>query len=184
MLLLDAVNLVMPKLGERPVTSLTVKHPTLGILLPIIEQTRRNALRRGWWFNEFQYEAFPGTDGTIDIGIDTLSFIPDMADTAVVRGTKLYNPLTLSYVFTHSVKGRVIKDVPFEELPESAAAYVFYSSLVDAFATDLGVSEEFGVWQSMAARAWSDLLAEHLRQRKFTTRRSRRWQQLRSALRS
>jgi hypothetical protein len=32
MQLLTAVNLVLPKLGERAVTSLTVKHPTLAIL--------------------------------------------------------------------------------------------------------------------------------------------------------
>ena len=48
MKLLDAVNLVLPKLGERPVTSLEVKHPTLAVLLPIIEQTQINTLQRGW----------------------------------------------------------------------------------------------------------------------------------------
>lgn len=174
----------MPKLGERPVTSLTVKHPTLGVLLPILEQTRKNSLMRGWWFNEFQYEAFPGTNGEIDIGIDTLSFVPNEADVAVVRGQRLFNPATLSYVFTDSVKGKVITDVPFEELPESAAQYVFYAGLIEAFATDLGVTEDFNVWQNLTARAWSDLLAEHLRQRKHSTRRSRRWQYLINAMRS
>ena len=32
MKLLDAVNLILPKLGEHPVTSLTIKHPTLAIV--------------------------------------------------------------------------------------------------------------------------------------------------------
>jgi len=176
--LLDAVNLVLPKLGERAVTSLTVRHPTLAILLPIIEQTQRNVLRRGWWFNEFVYTAYPAVNGEIDIGINTLSFVPDMPDTAVVRGQRLYNPVTLSYVFTESVPGRVIHYVEFNELPESAAQYVFNSALVDAYATDLGVTQELSVWQSLAGMSWSDLLSEHLRQRKHTTRNSRRWQQL------
>ena len=183
MQLLDAVNLVLPKLGERPVTSLSVKHPTLGVLLPILEQTKRSALMRGWWFNEFEYTAYPSTSGEIDIGITTLSFVPDLSDTAVVRGQRLYNPETLSYVFDGPVKGRVIHNVEFDELPESAAAYVFYSALIEAYTTDLGVTQELSVWQSIAGRAWSDLLAEHLRQRKHSTRKSRRWRQLITAMR-
>lgn len=181
--LLTAVNLVLPKLGERPVTSLTVKHPTLAVLLPIIEQTQVNTLMRGWWFNEFRYTAYPSTNGEIDIGADALSFIPDEAGVAVVRGQRLYNPETLSYVFTEPVEGKVIQNVTFNELPESAATYVFNSALIDAYATDLGVTNELSVWQGLAARAWSDLLAEHLRQRKHSTRKSRRWRQLISALR-
>ena len=70
MKLLDAVNLVLPKLGERPVTSLEVKHPTLAVLLPIIEQTQMNTLQRGWWFNEYEYTAYPNAQGEIGIGVD------------------------------------------------------------------------------------------------------------------
>jgi hypothetical protein len=181
--LLSAVNLVLPKLGERPVTSLEVRHPTLAIILPIVEQTLRNTLRRGWWFNEFIYTAYPAPSGEIDIGATTLSFIPDESDVAAVRGTRLYNPETLSYVFTAPVAGKVIQYVVFDELPDSAASYVFYASLIEAYATDLGVTQELQVWQTLAGQAWSDLLTEHLRQRKHSTRKSRRWRQLISAMR-
>lgn len=181
--LLRAVNLVMPKLGERPVTSLTVRHPTLAVLLPIIEQTRRTALGKGWWFNEFDYTAYPNTIGEIDIGADALSFVPYKSDTAVVRGQRLFNPTNLSYVFDAPVEGKVIQDVAFDELPESAATYVFNTALIEAYTTDLGVTQELQVWQSLAGMAWSDLLSEHLRQRKHSTRKSRRWRQLVSALR-
>lgn len=183
MQLLDAVNLVLPKLGERPVTSLTVRHPTLAILLPIIEQTKKTALRRGWWFNEFDYTAYPGVSGEIDIGADTLSFVPNSSGVAVVRGTRLYNPETLSYVFDAPIEGKVIHNVEFDELPDSAASYVFNSALVEAYTTDLGVTQELQVWQTLAGQAWSDMLAEHLRQRKHSTRKSRRWRQLISAMR-
>ena len=73
MKLLDAVNLVLPKLGERPVTSLEVKHPTLAVLLPIIEQTQVNTLQRGWWFNEYEYTAYPNAQGEIDIGATSVN---------------------------------------------------------------------------------------------------------------
>ena len=182
MQLLTAVNLIMPKLGERPVTSLEVKHPTRAVLLPIIEQTRRNTLKRGWWFNEYPITLYPNMAGEIDLGTETLSFLPDCEGEAIERGEQLYNPKTLTYVFTAPVKGTVIQDVPFEQLSESVAAYVFYSSLVEAYATDLGVTQDLPVWQTLAARAWSDFLAEHLRQKKHSTRKSRRWRQFVFAL--
>lgn len=182
MKLLDAVNLVLPKLGERPVTSLEVKHPTLAVLLPIIEQTRTNTLQRGWWFNEFKYTAYPNAQGEIDIGTDCLSFVPTSSGAAVVRGQRLYNPETLSFTFTSSVEGRVVQLVEFDELPESAATYIFYSALIEAYTTDLGVTQELQIWQGLAARAWSDLLAEHLRQRKHSTRKTRAWRNLINAM--
>lgn len=180
--LLTAVNLVLPKLGERPVTSLAVRHPTLAILLPIIAQTQKTLLLRGWWFNEFDHKAFPGTDGEIAMGTDVLSFVPKLPNQAVLRALRLYNPETLSYVFTDPVEGRVRVTMDFDELPESAANNVFYAALVEAFTTDLGVTQELGVWQSLAASSYSDLLAEHLRQKKYNTRNSRPWRRFVRAL--
>lgn len=178
MKLLDAINLVMPKLGERPVTSLTAKHPTLGILLPIVNANLERTLNKGWWFNEFDYTAHPGTSGEIAMGRDVLSFVPGSCMSAVLRGNKLYNPDTLSYVFAAPVKGRVRQRVPFDELPESAAQYVFMSALVEAYATDLGVTTELQLWQQQASGAWSDLLGEHLRQKKHNTRKNGNWRRL------
>lgn len=182
MKLLNMVNLVLPKLGERPVTSLEVRHPTLAILLPIIDQNRINALIKGWWFNEYMYNAMPDINKEISIGIDVLSFVPERPDTAVQRGTRLFNPVTLTYEFDAAVKGRVTQDVPFDELPESAAQYVFYSALIETYTTDIGVTQELQIWTARAQSAYSDLLAEHLRQKKYNTRRSPRWRQFIYAL--
>lgn len=184
MKLLDAVNLVMPKLGERAVTSLSVKHPTLAVLLPIIEQTRKTTLLRGWWFNKYAYTAYPDTEGAIVLGADTLSFVPDVPDSAVVRGQDLFNPVTLSGVFDAPVKGTITQDVDFDLLPESAAFYVFYSALVEAFTTDIGVTQELGVWQTKAGQGWSDLLMEHLRQVKPSSKQHRAWLKLQRAKRA
>lgn len=181
MKLLDAVNLTLPKLGERAVTSLSVKHPTLAVLLPIIEQTRRTTLNRGWWFNKYSTTLYPDNDGVIAFGVDTLSFVPDCPGTAVQRGNELFNPVTLTNVFDAPVKGTVTQDVEFDLLPESAANYLFYSSLVEAFTTDIGVTQELQVWQTRAGQGWSDLLAEHLRQVKPNTRQNRAWRKLQRA---
>lgn len=183
MKLLDAVNLVLPRLGERAVTSLEVKHPTLAILLPIVELTLRSALMQGWWFNEYEYTAHPNSEGEISLGADTLSFVPDKSDMAVQRGTRLFNPKTLSYVFTEPVKGVVVQYVEFDLLPEAAAMFVFYESLVDAFTTDLGVTQDLQIWQARSNESWSDLLSQHLKQRRHSTRKSYKWRRMINAMR-
>jgi hypothetical protein len=182
--LLDAVNLVLPKLGEHPVTSLDVRHPTVGIILPEVGNELKTLLIRGWWFNEFVYTAYPDTNGEIIFGEDTLSFVPASTEPlAALRGVRLYKVDTLSYTWDKPIKGILTQMVDFEELPEAAAQYVWYSALLNAMTTDLGVSEELNVWGSKAQAAWTSLLAEHLRQRRYSTKNSKRFQKLRSAMR-
>ena len=183
MKLLDAVNLILPKLGEHRVTSIDNKHPTLAIILPEIENELKKLLARGWWFNEFDYKAYPDSEGAIVLGTNTLEFTPKYPNTAVARGLSLYNPVTLSYVFDRYVEGRVREYVDFEQIPESAAQSVLYNALVSSYATDIGMTNEVLLWQMAASQAYSDLLAEHLRQKKHTTKNSRRWKNFICALR-
>lgn len=183
MKLLDAVNLILPKLGEHSVTSLNTRHPTLAVILPEVENELRILLMRGWWFNEFDYKAYPDSEGNIALGSDVLEFTPKYTDTAVARGLKLYNPITLSYTFTEYVQGRVRQYVEFDSIPESAAQAVLHSALVSIYSTDIGLTNEVQMWQAKAAQAYSDLLAEHLRQKQHSTKRTRQWGNFCRALR-
>lgn len=182
MQLLDAVNLIMPKLGERAVTSLEVKHPTLAVLLPIFEQVQKELLLRGWWFNKYEYTAYPDINSEITLGTTALMFVPKDEGVAIVRGRRLYNPTTLTYKFTGPVTGTLTEFVEFDALPETAANYVMYSALVDAYSTDIGVGQDIGLWQTKAGSSWSELLTEHLKQRRHNTRKTRAWAKLTNAL--
>jgi len=183
MRLLDAVNLILPKLGEHRVTRLDVKHPTLAVILPEVDNELSQLLIKGWWFNEFDTTLHPDVHGELLLGTDVLTFTPDVENCAVQRGRKLYNPETLSYVFPAPVPGRVRQHVEFDDLPESAAQSVYYSALVSAYVTDIGLTNEVQDWKMRAAAAYSDLLAEHVRQKKFSTRKTRQYIRLRRALR-
>ena len=181
MKLLDAVNLVLPKLGEHQVTSLTVKHPTLAVILPEVENALKQILLRGWWFNQFDYTGYPDTDGYIQMGTDTLSFVPHYTN-AAVRDGKLYNTDTLSYVWTEPVQGALTQYIPFDQLPESAAQFVWQTALVSLFITDIGLGNEVQAWQRGADLALKTMLGEHLRNRKFSSKKTLRFYRLRQAL--
>lgn len=183
MKLLTAVNLMLPKLGEHPVTSLTIKHNTLAIILPEVQNELIAMLLKGWWFNEYLYTATPDSEKFITLGADTLAFVPLYVN-AAVRGVRLFNPDTLSYEWDSPVEGRVTQYVAFDDLPESVAQHVWYSALVNTYITDLGITPDVQAWQTKSNTAYTQVLAEHLRNRKYSTANSRRFRNLRNALKA
>lgn len=178
---LDAVNIVLPALGEHPVTELDDKHPTLAILLPIMEMKRRELLGKGWWFNSLEYTMYPGTDGTIAVPTNCLEFITKTG--AWVQGPLLFNPDTANNIFTEAVTGNLITDIPFEMLPESIASTVLYNSLVQAYLTDVGLEQIVQQWAGQAQQSLETATSMHLRYMRHSTTRSPRYQRYRNSLR-
>jgi len=182
--LLDAVNEILPKLGEHPVTSLDSKSPTLGVILPEIDSQIDQLLQPGWWFNTFHVDLYPNSEGYIDVPEDTLSFVSDPQYGVIVqRGERFYNAATRNYQFTGKVSGKLIQRMSFEELPASAARFVMYSALVIIYLTDIGLEQVVQSWSAQANIAQAAMEQEHLRQRQFTIKQSRRYRNLRRAMR-
>lgn len=182
MLLLDAVNYMMPKLGEHEVTSVEARHPTVALILPAIEDSLRIVLGKGWWFNEFSAKLFPDSEGEIQLGTDIINIVPYQPSTAVQRGRRMYNPDTFSYKFSGPIEARIRQYVLFEEIPEPAAVWVRNDALCSVYTADIGVTQDVQVWMQLAAQAQSDLVAEHLRNKRYTTRNSRPFRKLRNAI--
>lgn len=179
MQLLQAVNLILPKLGNHKVTSLEARDPTIGIIVPEIEQVLDETLQPGWWFNSFDVELYPNSEGYIDVPEDTLSFVcSDKRERVVQRGEQFYNGRTLSYKFDKKIHGRLIQRVPFEELPESFATFITYMAAVNAYVTDLGLEQTVNYWTQRAQSAQAAMEQEHLRQMKFNVRDSSRYRRM------
>ena len=183
MKLLDAVNFIMPKLGERPVTTLDQRHPTLAIILPAFDSARTEFLLDGWWFNESRTRLFPGPDKRIELGAYTLVFEADRTG-VVQRGEYLYDTYNLTGEFEGPEGGLVRQDVPFEELPESAATYLQWKVLTLSTTEDLGVTQELQVWLAKEAEAKDRVVSEHLRNRRYNTKSRADWIKLRRAMRA
>lgn len=182
MLLLDAINFMLPKLGEHEITSVDDRHPTVAVITPEIEDSLRTLLNRGWWFNEFETTLYPDTNKNINLGTDVLSVVPLRGYKAVQRGRRLYNPATLDYEFSEPLPCKVRQYVQFEEIPETAAIFVRNTALCVVYTADIGITTEIQKWESQSMKAESDLVAEHLRNKKYNTKNSRPGRNLRRAL--
>jgi hypothetical protein len=101
----------------------------------------------------------------------------------VQRGEQFYNADTRSYTFTEKVSGRLVQTMGFEDLPQSAANFVLYSALVVIYLSDIGLEQVVQSWETQANLAQGAMEQEHLRQRKFTIKSSRRYVKLRRAMR-
>lgn len=181
MQLLTAVNLVLPALGEHPVTNVNIKHPTLAILLPIIDTKLDEMLQRGWWFNKFRTTLYQDSEGEIAVPANCLQFLPDSH--GIVSGSRLFNDQTLTYKWDGPVPGVIRLRIPFENLPETAATYVFYKALVQAYMTDIGLEQVLREWQVVRDEAERALSAEHLRYARHTTKKSRAYANIRHHMR-
>lgn len=183
--LLRAVNKVLPKLGESPVTSLDTRNPTVSLILEAVDTQKRDVLLPGWWFNKFERTLYPApSTKAIAIPPGTLSVRPMHRVKAVVRGAFLIHGDTGAAQWDAPVEVELIDDVAFGDLPEAAAQYIFYMALVETYLTDIGMEAVVQQWQSLSAGAHSTLLSEHLQNRKKSTTNSRRYWNYRNSLRS
>lgn len=180
--LLTAVNRILPKLGEHPVTSLTSKSPTLAIVLSMFKDKIKESIMQGWWFNTYRTTLPIGPEGEITLSPDTLSFVADAYECSI-RKRQLHNSADNTFVWAAPVEGTAIMYVDFDDLPESIASLVYYTVLVEAVITDIGLTEEVRAWQAEIGAAGRRALSEHLKNKRYSTQTSRRYQRIRRAMR-
>lgn len=176
--ILDAVNLILRKLGEPPIGSLNTQYPTLDLVLPAIDEAQRNLLIEGWWFNKFEpVPLHPDVNNRVTVPPDTLVFEP--YDDQYLFTGEYIRRMDGSLDITETVRGARVANLPYEELPQMVRTAIAYRAALNVYAADVGVDDIFKAMQESYAGAYQEMGAAHTRQRKFTVRRKKqvqRWQ--------
>jgi len=121
---LTVVNEMLGTLGEVELASLTDYHPYLSNALSTLDRINRTAQSVPRWFNQEDATLTPNVvDSFIYLPNDLLEIDACKAE-YVQRGGRLYNTKTGSYVFTEPVTLSIRRLIEFEDLPETAAAYI------------------------------------------------------------
>jgi hypothetical protein len=126
---LQAINTMLSTVGEPPVNSLSAQRADSLIAQNILDEISREVLTYGWQFNTDEDVVMTPDTGTGFIYISDKTVRVDMDRSysnydIVVRGNRLYNRKTNSYVFTESIKVIQIYLMEFEEMPETAKRYI------------------------------------------------------------
>ena len=127
---LQAINTMLSVVGEPPVNSLTAQRADSFIAQNILDEVCREVLTYGWQFNtEDNVTLSPDSstgfiyisDSVVRVDMDTK--YDDTYD-IVVRGNRIYNRKTNSFVFTEELIAQRVILMDFEDLPEVAKRYI------------------------------------------------------------
>lgn len=136
MILLDAVNLCLRYIGEMPVPSavdidsLDELHEARIIRNELLT-TSRELQTKGWWFNREPWEFIPNSvDSKIAVPVPVLT-IKGTGANYVIRGGNLYDVEGNTFIFNNKVECLVIWELTFEELPQSFAQLVAYTTAMN-----------------------------------------------------
>lgn len=182
---LDAVNIILRKLGEQPVTNLDVQYPTIAVALPALDEARVAILQEGWWFNSaVDFDFYPDVNGQLNVPDAMLMFYPDEPDKYTFDGVRIVLADTLSPIVNATVRGRAVFNKDFEELPNVARYAIAYRAAFDTYISDFGDSDIAQQILLAATDHYSELSAAHTRQRKSSSRTKRQVARWRSKLRA
>lgn len=180
---LAAVNEMLTAIGVTPVNTLDVSGLTdAAIALDTLRNISKEVQTKGWWFNQDFNVTFAASNSEIVVGPAYLSVRPTfgLVSTAgetrqfVLRNNKLWDVGNQTAVFASSVRADVIREIEFEDLPESARRYITVRA-ARVFQTKVLGDETQGVFtERHETEAWSILEGDDVVQSPHSTLYSRR----------
>jgi hypothetical protein len=126
---LEAVNMCLAAIGESPVNTLsnTGLADVASARAKLLEFSR-TVQSTGWAFNtEEQYPLTRASDSTITAPTNALKVSLDRNVTSAqvaLRGQKLYDKASHTYIFTQDLKATVVFFLDWDELPQAARQYI------------------------------------------------------------
>ena len=168
--LLNAVNTVLPYLGEHVITRIEgAQHPTVDLILAAIERQRTTLLVDGWWFNELTLTLPVNTGSQIDVPTEVLT-VYGIDCTVSIDGEKFYDLELGTRYFTKPIKVKLIRDIAFDRLPAQCALYLTYLAATEVYLADYGADATLTSLQVLAERNLISLRQENLRNRRYNSR--------------
>ena len=172
---LDAVNLMLSDIGDRPVNTLTGSQ-RLDVTRSIstLEAVLRAFLTTGWWFNREEGQLIVDGSGHYNVPSDwaSLEYVKGGPTQGarrapaplVVRQAKLYDRHNQNFVFTGEgpVTVTFTKLLPFEDLPNAAREYVYAAASVRNQSRALGSRHVDADLRDQARSSLATLKAEEV----------------------
>jgi hypothetical protein len=163
-------------MGEVPLNTLNEPHEFKASALRILSRVDSTVQSKGWWYNREEltltpdpvnsWITLPGDALKVESGVRSLRNLSRYRAKPylVARGRRMYNTLTGSYEITEDVTVQIVRQVPFDDLPQVVQDYITawtvlrFQSLYDS---DTRKREELA---QEAARTRVEVVSEDVRQ--------------------
>lgn len=173
--MLRAVNKILGRLGENPVTSIENKNPTVTVILQAIEDESLAAQGLGWWFNKYETTLYPDPDGRIQVPNNLIDWACKDKP-SIVRGQYLMCSKTMTDNWTalgvRSITGTITVALEYNDLPHSFQEWVTARAGIRAYTNDLGLEEVVQLFMQEEQSAKEKVMSDHLRHVSHNTAKS------------
>ncbi|ATI16342.1 tail protein [Caulobacter phage Lullwater] len=163
---LDVINDMLATLGESPLNDLSEDHPLVAAGRRTLRVVSTREQAKKWWFNTELLTLTPDPDKNIYVPGDTISVDTKDSRDYAQRGRRLYNLTTGSYQFNSKVSIRLVREIPFEDLPVSAADYIATAAILSFCSSYDADQAKVRQLKEDRSIAWATLNAEHIRYKK------------------
>jgi hypothetical protein len=163
---LDVINDMLATMGESPLNAIDEDHPLVASGVRTLKTVSWREQGKGWWFNKEILSVEADADGNIFVPMDAISVDPVIPTNAFVhRGRRLYNPNGGTFTFTPGTtfSCKVVRSVPFEDLPPNAANYIGACAVLAFQVNYDGDKGKTETLKSARREAYIQLHTEHIR---------------------
>jgi hypothetical protein len=128
---LTVVNACLKTMGETPLNALDADHPYVQAALNILAESNTAEQMLGWWFNT-DYPRLPPDPhtGFVVVPADALNLELDNPN-LVQRGNRLWDTLAQTFAIGVPVMAKVIREIPFDQLPQNVQEMVSLRTQLD-----------------------------------------------------
>tara|TARA_R100001198_G_scaffold85510_1_gene59794 strand:+ start:5364 stop:5969 length:606 start_codon:yes stop_codon:yes gene_type:complete len=172
---LDAVNLILADIGDRPVNTLaTTNRLDVTRAVDTLDSVVRQLCTLGWWFCEEAVDVVVDNSGHYNIPNDwtKVSYTSGGPTTGVrgapqytVRGRRLYDVVNATDTFdatSPTINLSISRLLEFEDLPQAAREYAYATASVTMQSRTLGSRQVDGDLRLRAAQALVTLKTEEV----------------------
>lgn len=134
---LDVYNQMLATMGETPLNAVDLSHPMIPSAITALRIASSREQAKSWWFNKELATLVPDVSSAFIYTPDDAIRVDPTDETMnyVQRGRRLYQPYAAAsvdkYKFTKAVQCWIVRNVPFEDLPASAATYIAAAAVLD-----------------------------------------------------
>lgn len=180
---LEALNMLLRLIGSSPVNSVTTPHPDASNARTTLNRIRRQAQRRGWWFNiDYNVTYSPDANGNIRIPDEISSFVAEDKN-YIQRGKNLYNKYDNSYKFaTDVVACRTVRILDWDDMPDCMQEHCAYFAAAQFVRDELEDPQKQQDLEKSAGQAMLDVKKQDLEEGQYNIFRKPRVVQARAGV--
>jgi predicted nucleic acid-binding Zn ribbon protein len=165
---LEAMNMLLRLIGSSPVNDIENSHPDVANARTTLDRIRKQAQRRGWWFNiDYGVTYQPNEINEIVLADEVTTLVAGNRD-YVQRGRKLYDKRCNTYKFTTDVViERQVRYIEWDDMPDSMQMYCAYFAGAEFVRDELEDPQKQQDLQKSAGMAMLDVKKQDLEEGRY-----------------